>query len=135
MDSDIFLATTGQGVARATRNDSGDWQVETCLASPSPNVHCLTADSLNPNVVYTAVDGQGVLRSDDRGQSWQVVGNPGYDVRSLAVSPHQPGLLYAGVRPSGVCVSHDCGQSWSELEGFRRIRGRRLWRSPAEPPD
>jgi hypothetical protein len=133
MNTRIFLATTGKGIARAISKDNGNWQIETSLASQT--ARCLAADPLNPNIVYTAVDGQGVLRSDDQGQNWQVVGNPGYDVRSLAVSPHQPGLLYAGVRPAGVCISQDSGQSWSELEGFRRIRGRKLWRSPAEPPD
>jgi hypothetical protein len=138
MSNSLILAITNTGLARAVPQASGRWLVETPLEGHS--LRCLTADPLNPDLVYTAVDGQGILRSDDRGQSWQVVGNPGYDVRSLAVSPHPSassgsGWLYAGVRPAGVCVSHDSGQSWSELEGFQRIRGRWLWRSPAEPPD
>jgi hypothetical protein len=141
MNRSLFLAITNSGLARAKQQENGHWSVETTLEGDT--LRCLTANLLNRDVVYTAVDGQGILRSDDRGQSWQIVGNPGYDVRSLAVSPHpvtgsgqaQPDLLYAGVKPAGVCVSHDSGQSWSELEGFHRIRGRRLWRSPAEPPD
>jgi hypothetical protein len=138
MNSSFFLAITNSGLARVERQANGRWSVERLLDGQT--MRCLTADPLNPDIVYTAVDGQGVLRSDDRGRSWQVVGNPGYDVRSLAVSPHPSpgsgtGLLYAGLRPSGVCVSHDSGQTWSELEGFHRIRGRWLWRSPAEPPD
>jgi photosystem II stability/assembly factor-like uncharacterized protein len=133
MNSSLFLAITNSGMARVVPQANGNWSVESALEGQT--LRCLTADPLNPNVVYTAVDGQGVLRSDDRGQSWQVAGNPGYDVRSLAVSPHQPGLLYAGVKPASACVSPDSGQTWSELAGFHRIRGRRLWRSPAEPPD
>jgi hypothetical protein len=141
MNSSLFLAITNSGLARVVPQANGSWSVESALEGQT--LRCLTADPLNPDVVYTAVDGQGVLRSDDRGQSWQVVGNPGHHVRSLAVSSHpaagsgqaQSGLLYAGLRPAGVCVSHDSGQTWSELEGFHRIRGRRLWRSPAEPPD
>jgi hypothetical protein len=44
-------------------------------------------------------------------------------------------VIYAGVRPAGIYVSEDGGLSWRELNGFHRIRGRRFWRSPAEPPD
>jgi hypothetical protein len=133
MNSSLFLATTDSGLARAEQQHYGRWSVETLL--DGQKLRCLAADPLDPDIVYTAVDGQGVLCSGDRGQNWQVAGNPGYDVRSLAISPHQPGTIYAGVRPASVCVSHDSGQTWSELTGFHRIRGRRLWRSPAEPPD
>jgi hypothetical protein len=138
MNGSLFVATTNSGLARAEQQHNGRWSVETLL--DGQKLRCLAADPLDPDILYTAVDGQGVLRSDDRGRRWQVVGNPGCDVRSLAISPHPStgsgsSTVYAGVRPASVCVSHDSGQTWSELESFRRIRGRWLWRSPAEPPD
>jgi hypothetical protein len=128
MNSSIFLAVTHSGLARAKEQENGRWSVETLL--DGQKLRCLAADPLNPDIVYTAADSQGVLRSDNRGQTWQIVGDPGYDVRSLAISPHSAtgsgsGTVYAGVRPASVCVSYDSGQTWSELEGFHCIRGRR----------
>jgi photosystem II stability/assembly factor-like uncharacterized protein len=135
-----FLSTLGEsrGLARAERGPApgDDWTVEPVLAGR--DARCIAADPLDPRVVYAAVDGEGVLRSEDGGRSWRLAGGPEgprRDVRSLAVSPHEPGVVYAGTRPASVFVSRAGGVGWTELEGFRRIRGRWLWRSPAELPD
>jgi photosystem II stability/assembly factor-like uncharacterized protein len=128
-----LLATTGHGVARATaRQIDGPWSVETSLADQ--NVRCLAADPLNPDTVYAGTQGGGVLRSDDAGQTWRVAGLAGRIVKSLAVSRSTPGTLYAGTKPALIFVSPDGGTSWQELTGFRRIRSRRFWFSPAEKP-
>jgi photosystem II stability/assembly factor-like uncharacterized protein len=129
----IFVATTGRGLARATSDGNGAWSVEPKLEGF--DVRALAADPLNANLVYAGTQGEGVLRSEDRGQTWSPAGMTGQVVKSLAVSPHEPGVLYAGTKPASVFVTRDGGASWDELEGFSRIRGRRWWRSPAEPPD
>jgi hypothetical protein len=81
MNSSLFLAITNSGLARVERQADSRWSVERLLDDQA--LRCLTADPLNRDIIYTAVDGQGVLRSNNRGQSWQVVGNPGYDARSF----------------------------------------------------
>ena len=58
----------------------------------------------------------------------------GQTIKSLAVSPHDPDVMYAGTRPAYLHVTRDGGDTWRELEGFRRIRGRWFWFSPAEKP-
>jgi hypothetical protein len=132
MNAQLFIATTGKGIGRAElRGDA--WQTESLL--PDQDVRCLAADPLNPDVIYAGTQGNGVLCSTDRGQSWQPAGLAGCMVKSLAVSPHEPGTLYAGTKPSAVFVSRDSGSHWTELKAFQRIRFRWLWRSPAEPPD
>jgi photosystem II stability/assembly factor-like uncharacterized protein len=99
------------------------------------DVRCLATDPHQPGVVYAGTQGQGILRSTDRGQSWQPLGLEGIIIKSLALSPTEPGLLYAGAKsPATIYASRDGGENWSELEGFREIRGRSLWFSPAEPP-
>jgi photosystem II stability/assembly factor-like uncharacterized protein len=130
MKSKVFIATTGEGIARAARVD-GNWLVDHLLADQ--DVRCLAADPLNPEVVYAGTQGNGVLRSEDRGQTWQPAGLKGEKVKSLAISPHRPGLIYAGVSPAAVHVTHNGGQSWSELTGFQRVRSW-WWFSPAEQP-
>jgi hypothetical protein len=96
-------------------------------------VNCLAADPHEPNVVVAGTQRLGVLRSEDRGKSWQPAGLPGVVVKSLAASPHEPGVWYAGTRPAQIFVSRDDGATWRELEGFRCVR-RWHWFSPAEPP-
>lgn len=129
----VLLATVDQGLARAKPEEDGNWSVELLL--DDERVRCVASAPDNPETIYVGTHGHGVLRSDDRGQTWQPAGMADQIVKSLAASPHQPGVLYAGTKPAGIFVSQDGGSSWTEMEAFRRIRGYRLWRSPAEPPD
>jgi hypothetical protein len=55
-------------------------------------------------------------------------------VKSLAVSPLERNTLYAGTRPAKIYASYDAGATWCELKGFRKIRSRRFWFSPAGWP-
>lgn len=122
-------------VVRAERgaNDASRWTVEWVLTGQ--DVRCLEADPLNPEVVYAGTQGQGVFRSADGGRSWRPAGLPGVIVKALAASPHQPGVVYAGTKsPPLIYRTWDSGLHWEELSGFRRVRGRWWWRSPAEPP-
>ncbi len=133
MPQTVLLAIIGHGIARAViHTTDGAWSVETCLANQ--DIRCLAADPVRPNIVYAGVQGAGVLRSDDGGQTWRSSGLAGSIVKSLAVSHAAPGTVYAGTKPALVFVSHDGGAHWDELTGFRRIRSRWLWFSPAEKP-
>jgi hypothetical protein len=132
MDTPVFLATTGNGLARAARGPEGGWSVVGLLLGQ--DLRCLAVDPFNAQVVYAGTQGQGVLRSSDHGLTWQPIGLDGQIVKALALSPLESGTLYAGTRPARLFVSRDGGVQWSELESFRRIPWRRLWFSPAEPP-
>jgi len=130
--SDLILAATRNGVARATVDAAGTWSVERPLTGQ--RVHCLAAvPGGGGDTVLVGTEDAGVLRSDDRGVTWAACGHVDRPVRSLAVSPHDPGLVYAGVRPAGILRTRDGAATWEELGGFRRIRWRRLWFSPAGP--
>ena len=133
MNSKVFISTTGRGIARAALGDDGEWSLAELL--PDRDVRCLAVDRHNPGVIFAGTQGQGVLRSDDAGQTWRLSGMDGCIIKSLAVSPHNPNIVYAGTKPALMFKSVDGGSSWSELEGFRRIPNRWWWFSPAEPPD
>src|SRR5215203_2138030 len=132
MEGKTFIATTGDGIARATQDDSGQWHVERLLAGM--DVRCIAADPLDRQRVYAGRQGGGVLRSDDRGKTWQASGLNGLVIKSIAVSPIRRNLVYAGTRPARLFKSEDGGDSWTELEGFKRIPWRLIWFSPAEKP-
>ncbi len=63
-----------------------------------------------PLVVLVAVEGAGLLRSADGGQSWREALDA--DVRSLAGHPRDPLALYLGTAHGEVHRSADDGQSW-----------------------
>jgi hypothetical protein len=125
----VLLATLGEGVARAVRLVDG-WVVETVL--PGVPVRCLAVAA--NGAVWAGTQGSGVLRSGDEGATWSAAGLEDRIVKALAPSPHDAGVVYAGLKPAGVAVTRDGGVAWTELDGFRRVRGRRLWVSPAELP-
>jgi photosystem II stability/assembly factor-like uncharacterized protein len=128
----IFISTSGSRLARAECSANGNWSVEFLLEGEQ--VRCLAADPRTPNVIYAGTQGKGVLRSEDRGKTWQPSGMEGQVVKSVAVSPVESGLIFAGTKPPGVFVSRDGGQKWTELESFRRMR-RWFWFTPAEAGD
>ena len=132
MSIQTFLATTGQGLARASQHASGEWQVECFLAGQ--DVRCLAAHRTHPEVVYAGTQGNGVLRSSDGGRTWSAAGLEGQVVKALAVSPTFPDTVYAGTKPARLFVSRDAGAHWAELASFRHIPGRWFWFSPAEKP-
>src|SRR5260221_4553472 len=131
VNSKMFIATTGQGIARALQGADDQWGVEFLLADC--DVRCLAADALNKNVIYAGTQGSGVLRSTDAGKTWQPAGMTGQIIKALAVSSIEPGTIYAGTKPAQIFVSRDSGANWIELTGFRRVR-RWFWFSPAESP-
>lgn len=128
----VFISTSGSRLARAECIASGQWSVGFLLEGT--NVRCLAADPCNQNIIYAGTQGSGVLRSEDKGKTWQPSGMEGHIVKSIAVSPSEPNTVYAGTKPALVFVSHDGGTHWEELNTFRRILSRRFWFSPAEKP-
>ena len=129
----LFLPTTGNGIARAVWKADGEWSVEVALSKQ--DVRCLAADPLNTDVIYAGTQGNGVLRSTDRGQTWQPAGLSGHIIKAIAISPIDRNAIYVGTKPALIFASYDGGNTWTELAGFRRIPNRWWWFSPAEPPD
>ena len=125
VEPDDFVTMTAVNLAQMD-------EVETAVTQLAQT---LAADPANSDVVYAGSNGNGIFRSEDKGRTWAPWGLEGQIVKALAVSPHDPETIYAGLKPAMMAVSRDGGQSWQELESFRRIRGRRFWFSPAEPPD
>jgi photosystem II stability/assembly factor-like uncharacterized protein len=132
MNESVFLATNGNGLARAVSHNSGEWSVESLLQGQP--ISCLAADPLHEAVVYAGSESGGVLRSQDRGLTWQSAGLSGSTVKSIAVSRSDCNAIYAGTKPAGLFVSRDEGTTWNELDAFQKIPSRRFWFSPAEAP-
>jgi photosystem II stability/assembly factor-like uncharacterized protein len=95
---DTLYAATNTGLFRST--DAGqtwalsglhDW-VETVVAAPT-----------TPTTIYADVDGRGIQRSIDGGQTWTPVDTGGRGrLRLLAIDPHDPDRIYAGAFYGGI---------------------------------
>ncbi len=84
--------------------------------------------------MYAGTQGNGLLRSHDRGHTWQPGGLAGYIIKSIAISPIDGNTIYVGTKPARLYVSYDGGGQWTELTSFRTIFSRHFWFSPAERP-
>lgn len=71
-----------------------------------------------PERLYAAGPGAGVLRSDDRGESWRSVGDglPSQQVDAFAVHTYLPDTLYAWISGQGVFRTEDGGGKWELMD-------------------
>jgi xyloglucan-specific exo-beta-1,4-glucanase len=95
-------------------------------------IESLAPDPKDPNVVYVAAgmyfrDPAAILRSSDRGATWQVTPVPfkmggNEDGRGLgerlAIDPNRTSTLLFGSRHDGLWRSGDSGKSWRKVERF-----------------
>ncbi len=109
----------------------------------SPNAGCVRGFAFLGNRAYAAVEVGGVLRSDDRGETWRLAegsnGNPAFvdppaafvhsDLHSIIVHPTSPDLVLAPTG-GGFYRSADGGKTWERLY---RCYCRAAWSDPANP--
>ena len=85
--------------------------------------------------ILVATAGQGILRSNDQGQTWHRLGlreEIEFDgtVRALAVDPSRPERVYAGA-DAGLCISDDGGVHWRRPENL--LNGQTVWSIAVDP--
>lgn len=98
--SSVLFVTVLPATAQAPE---GPEEVEFQISSP-----------LDPNLVY-GVAAKQVLRSHDRGYSWELVSALPSAVTVLRPANHEQTLVYAGTESSGVFRSLDGGESWQAV--------------------
>jgi photosystem II stability/assembly factor-like uncharacterized protein len=107
----LFVGTDDGLVLFSNPNNVGRWLK---IGQPfrGQAVHAVWPLADNPLVVFAAVEGEGLQRSDDGGQSWQA--SLGAAVVVVAGAASDPETLYAGARDEGVYRSTDAGASWAQ---------------------
>jgi photosystem II stability/assembly factor-like uncharacterized protein len=86
-----------------------------------PHVRSIVFDRKDPATMYIGVEEGGVIRSPDRGQTFEVLNHGLYvDVHTIAIDPEDSRRLYA-TTGSGFYVSEDAGALWRHItRGFTR---------------
>jgi photosystem II stability/assembly factor-like uncharacterized protein len=139
----MYLGTSPVAVYRSD-NGGDSWRKLPRVASPGRvkmNFPCrvtrLAIDPSSPDEIYAGLEVDGVLRSRDRGETWEDIGddlvklaqrphlksriasdteNEGMlDTHALTVSSAQPGTVFLAVR-MGLFRSADRGTTWQDME-------------------
>jgi hypothetical protein len=129
-DAAIFRSTDGGATwselaALRTHSTGQTWQPGAgglCL-------HTILLDPADPGRIYVAISAAGVFRSDDAGESWQVVTRGlrsgflpdpeaavGHCIHKLAMHPSRPATVFMQ-KHWDVCRTDDAGESWTEVSG------------------
>jgi len=96
-----------------------------------PRPTCLAADRTTGRAWCGTED--GVLRSDDAGESWVEGGLAGEEITAVAADPTEPGAAWAGTEPSAVHRTADGGRSWRRAEGLLDLASSPEWSFPPRP--
>lgn len=107
-------ATWRQGQSLRELPGYAEWSYP--LAPHTPHVMLIVPHPTRAETVYAGIEVGGIVRSDDLGDTWRVVGaqrgsavHP--DIHGLAICPASPDVVYAST-PHGVYRSDDGGDHW-----------------------
>jgi photosystem II stability/assembly factor-like uncharacterized protein len=86
-----------------------------------PHVRSIVFDRRDPATMYVGVEEGGVIRSRDRGETFEVLNRGLYcDVHTIAIDPEDSQRLYA-TTGAGFYLSEDAGGAWRRVtRGFNR---------------
>lgn len=116
--TDGSLLKADGGLARST--DQGrSWRRLTIPANLRPEaLRQVTTTAAAPSRVYAAGPGTGVIRSDDRGNTWRAIGTglPVQQASALAAHSFRPDTLYVWTKGDGVFRTQDGGTSWLRMD-------------------
>jgi photosystem II stability/assembly factor-like uncharacterized protein len=121
-DPSVVFAGTANGVWRST--DGGAHFQRTNFPDEGMQIWSIMTDPGDPKLMYAGGSPVAVYRSEDAGESWKRMPDPGMPDRAkmpfacrvmrFAAHPRHAGELYATLEVNGVMHSRDGGESWTD---------------------
>jgi len=107
----LYVGTTSRGLF-IMRNGGATWQIRL----PSTEIVAIVQGRQHPGLLYVATS-QGLYRSMDHGDTWEVVNQDwaGRRVTAVALDSYDDRVVYASVEDVGIYRSSDGGMRWSPL--------------------
>jgi len=97
-------------------------------------------DPQNSDRAYCGTFGDGLRKTDDDGQTWNIIG------KEKISSPHMTSVemshlaygnkfnkVYAGTEQSALYISNAGGESWEKMEALNNLSSSTLWSFPPRP--
>jgi photosystem II stability/assembly factor-like uncharacterized protein len=104
----------GHNVFAKSTDGGATWTDVRPEGLPSLDLHGFAVDPTDSHTLYAAVAGQGLYRSRDAGESFELIsGEVGGAVMALAVTVD--GRLLAGDMEQGLLASDDSGKTWRSV--------------------
>src|SRR5271167_3901499 len=117
----VYIGTT-KGTFRST-NRGGRWE-RLSLPDKDADIWSVCAHPKNPRILYAGATPPGVYRSEDGGDTWRKMADPGVPdrvimafpcrVMRLAVDPNSPDDIYATLEANGTMRSRNGGETWED---------------------
>jgi photosystem II stability/assembly factor-like uncharacterized protein len=117
---ELVLAGSIDGVYRST--DKGKTFRRAKFPEDGRQIWSFMVDARDPNRIYAGASPIGIFLSEDMGESWKALPDPGMPVRlkapfacrvmRMAQHPSRPETIYAALEFGGAMASSDGGESW-----------------------
>jgi Sortilin, neurotensin receptor 3, len=121
-DPNLIYLATGQGPYRST--DKGDSWEHIPLPDKDKQVWSIQVHPTRPRTLFAGTAPIAVYRSDDGGDNWRAMGDPGLPERvkmafpcrvmRFAINPGQPDDIFATLEVNGAMRSSDNGETWKD---------------------
>lgn len=119
----IIYVATGNKVYKST-DCNRSWSQVYYDTDVNLSINSIAIDHYNSVNVYIGTSRGEVIKSLDRGVSWQTIGRFNDKIKEVSISPHDSRLIFAATVQKGIFRSTDSGVNWTSLEeSLKDIKG------------
>lgn len=79
-------------------------------------INTIAIDAKDSNNVFIGTSRGEVIRSTNRGESWQTINRFSSKVLKLLISPHDSKIIFAATENKSLHISNNSGNSWNSLD-------------------
>ena len=83
---------------------------------PSVKINSIAIDLKNSENIFIGTSRGEIIKSSDRGESWQTVNRFNSKVLKVLISPHDSKILFAATENKSLHFSSNAGDSWQSLD-------------------
>lgn len=83
---------------------------------PEVDINAIAVDHHNTDVIFIGTERGDVLKSSDKGSSWQPIFREDDEIKEIALSPFDSRIMFVATKRKGTARSMDGGLNWQSLE-------------------